>query len=547
MLERSPSSEAGFEIRSLSLFLGRCQSPRSLQQVHAQIITSPILGRRSVDSLLSRLLFFCAASPLPVPIPYLSSLFRSIPSPTLFDYNAIIRAQSSSPRPSLSALSLYKQMLAGGIRPDHLTFPFLLKFCSLYFDANAGKALHAQVVKFGLCIDVFVQNSVLYMYSSSGFVACAQKLFDEMPQRDVVSRNSLLVGYLRCGELTAAMSLFSSMEERNIRSWNSMITGLVQCGRAREALRLFQNMQLTRGGSVKPDKITIASVISACATLGALDQGKWLHSYLRRQNLGFDVVIGTSLIDMYGKCGCLDKAREVFDGMPEKDVMAWTAMISAFAVHGCGQEAFILLEEMINQGLKPNHVTFGSLLSACAHSGLVEKGRCCFNLMRNVYMIEPQAQHYACMVDLLGRAGLFSEAETLIRSMPMAPDCFVWGALLGACRMHGNVDLGERIADFLIGLDPLNHAFYIVLSDIYAKAKMYDNVKKIRNLMKERGIKKIMPGCSMIEVNGEVQEFSLKGTGEDLLKEIESVLNGISAVLQSTGQLIANLPIEAEA
>lgn len=365
-------------------------------------------------------------------------------------------------------------------------------------------------------------------------------MFDELPQKDVVSKNSILIGYLKCGELDGALDLFSRMKERNLRTWNSIITGLVQGGRAREALGLFQKMQLL-GGSVKPDKITIASVIKACSFIGALDQGKWVHSYLRSQRLDFDVVIGTALIDMYGKCGSLAKAREVFDEIMEKDVLAWTAMISALAMHGCGEEAFVLFGKMVSQGLKPNHVTFGSLLSACVHSGLVEKGRWCFDLMKRVYLIEPQVQHFACMVDLLGRAGFFSEAEMLIRSMPMEPDSFVWGALLGACRMHGNVDLGERIAGYLMERDPLNHAFYIVLCDIYAKVKRYEDVKMIWKFMKEMGIKKTSPGCSMIDIDGQVREFSLKGIEEEILKEINWVLNGISAALKSTRLL----PFEA--
>ncbi|KAI0500204.1 hypothetical protein KFK09_018413 [Dendrobium nobile] len=542
MPNRRPVFATSFAATSLVGLINQCRSLRKLHQIHAQILTSPLYNHRMASSLLSRLLFFCSTSPSLASLPYASNLFRSITDPTLSDYNAIIRTQSSSFSASMSPFFLYIQMLARDIRPDHLTFPFLLKFCSFRFSANAGQALHAHVVKLGFQVDIFIQNSMIIMYSSCGLLVHAQKVFEQMPQRDVVSENSILTGYLKCGKLDAALELFFRMENRNIRTWNSIISGLVQGGRAREALDLFQEMQFSGGESVKPDKITIASLIKACASIGALDQGKWLHRYLRRQRLDFDVVIGTALIDMYGKCGSLAEAREVFGEILEKDVLAWSAMISALAVHGCGEEAFILFEKMVRVGLKPNYVTFGSLLSACAHSGLVEKGRWCFDLMKRVYLIEPQVQHFACMVDLLGRAALFSEAETLIRSMPMAPDSFVWGALLGACRMHGNVELGERIAGYLMEREPFDHAVYIVLSDIYAKVKRYEDVKRIWNFMKKMGIKKNSPGCSMIDVGGQVREFSLRGTEEELLKEINWVLDGISAALKSD----RHEPVETE-
>lgn len=353
----------------------------------------------------------------------------------------------------------------------------------------------------------------------------------------MVSWNSILSGYLRCGELDSALRLFSEMRERNVRTWNAIITGFVRGGRAREALDLFHEMQLSGGPCARPDKVTVASVIAACSSLGALDQGRWVHGYLKKHKLEFDVVVGTALIDMYGKCGCMERAIAVFDEMPKKDVLAWTAMISAYAAHGLGEEAFGLLKDMERNGLKFNHVTFGALLSACAHSGFVERGRWCFDVMKRVYSIEPQPQHYACMVDLLGRAGLFGEAERLIQSMPMEPDVYVWGALLGACRMHGNVEAGERAAAQLIGLDPLNHAYYIILSDIYARANRFEDVKKVRGFMKERGIKKTAPGCSMIEVDGKVLEFSAKWVLEDLINEIEWVLNAINFELKFTNRL----------
>ncbi|GAB4858707.1 hypothetical protein Ancab_010180 [Ancistrocladus abbreviatus] len=422
---------------------------------------------------------------------------------------------SSSP-----SIVLYKQMLYDGIRPDSLTFPFLIKEASSRFDAHMGQAVYAHVLRFGFDGDIYIQNSMIGFCSECRLLGNARKMFDEMSRRDIVSWNSMVVGCLRNGELDLASDLFRKMEERNIYTWNSMITGFVQAGQAKEGLKVFQEMQMMSDQDIRPDKITISSILSACASLGAIDHGNWVHEYLKRNGLESDMVIGTALIDMYGKCGHVERAVEVFRQMPEKDVLAWSAMISVFALHGRAKEAFHLLREMNMQGLKPNHVTFVGLLSACAHAGLVEEGRWCFDVMKRVYLVEPQVCHYACMVDILSRAALFEEAEGLIGKMPMEPDVFVWGSLLGGCQLHGNVEVGEKVAVRLINLHPLNHAFYIILCDLYAKAGRYDAAKRIRNFMQEKGIQKDIPGCSMIEVNGIVHEFFVIGLPEVMPKEI---------------------------
>ncbi|URD90478.1 Pentatricopeptide repeat-containing protein [Musa troglodytarum] len=520
---------------ALARLIDRCHSLRQLQQIHARVIVArPSLGHDATAAVLTRLLFAAASSPSSSSsLHYAAVLFRRLPAPpTLFAYNALIRANSFGFCSHLNPLSLYSQMLSSGVRPDHLTFPFLFKYCSHILNSVVGQCLHVHVLWLGVQNDVYIQNSMIHMYATCGLIDCAGKLFEVMPLKDIVSWNSMLIGCLRHGELDLALDLFLVMRERNVITWNSIITGFVQAGRSREALDLFHEMLILHDDHVKPNKITIASVISACSSLGALDQGKWVHGYLKRHSLEFDVVIGTALIDMYGKCGCVERAIEVFEKMPKKDVLAWTAMILVFAVHGLAEEAFALLEQMERHQVMPNHVTFGALLRACAHSGLVEKGLWCFDRMKATYLIEPQRQHYACMVDLLGRAALFEEAERLIRSMPMEPDLFVWGALLGACRMHGNVEVGERVANYLIGLDPQNHAFYIALSDICAKAKRFGDAKRIRSFMEECGIRKTTPGCSMIEVDGQVLEFSAKRVPKDLRNEIEWVLDVINVELR---------------
>ncbi|XP_041002642.1 pentatricopeptide repeat-containing protein At5g66520-like [Juglans microcarpa x Juglans regia] len=527
---------------TISRLIKEFKTMRELKQINTHILTSPNLLPNERHFLLTRLLFFCAISDSGS-LSHAADVFRLIKNPNTSVYNVMIRAYASKTNGgddtnSCPSLILYKQMLHGGIAPDYLTFPFLLKECTRRLDGDTGQSIHAQAIKFGLYDDVFVQNSMIGLYMACGYLTFAWKLFDNMLDRDVVSWNSMIIGYLRSGELDMALDLFRRMKKRNIITWNSMITGFVQGGRPKEALDFFHEMQIICDVMVQPDKITIASVLSACAYLGTIDQGKWVHSYLRRSGLQCDVVIGTALVDMYGKCGCVEKAYEVFKDMPKMDTLAWTAMISVFALHGFAKEAFNLFGEMENLGAKPNHVTFVGLLSACAHSGLVEKGRWCFDRMRRVYSIEPQVYHYACMVDLLGRAGLFDEAECLIRGMPLEPDVFVWGALLGGCQMHGNVGLGQRVAKYLIDMEPLNYSFYVNLCDVYAKANRFDDIKRIRTLMKEKGIIKEVPGCSMIEVEGVVHEFSVRGSPEVALEELVWTLVGFNKVMKIEGYLL---------
>ncbi|KAE8724019.1 CYP704C1 protein [Hibiscus syriacus] len=501
---------------------------KELKQIHAHIIISPKLSKAHRDFLTTRLLFASAFSESGS-LCFATRVFKFIQNPTLSVYNIMIRAYASKTRDSdnthnFEPLLLFKQMLFSGISPDCITFPFVIKECAGRLDSRVGCSIHGEAVKFGWFCDVYVQNSLVSFYSECGFLNSARKLFDEMPKRDVVSWNSIIIGYLRGGNLDMALELFRRMEKRNIISWNSMITGFVQGRRGKEALQLFHEMQNSSNDNVKPDKITMASVLSACAYLGAIAHGKWIHGYLSR-SVECDVVVGTALVDMYGKCGSVERAYEVFKEMPKRDTLAWTAMISAFAQHGYSKEAFSTFEEMEAMGVKPNHVTFLGLLSACAHSGMVEEGRWCFNMMKRVYSIEPQIHHYASMVDVLSRAGLFEEVEELIRSMQMEPDVFVWGALLGGCQIHGNLELGERIAKYLINLEPMNHTFYINLCDIYAKSGRFDDVKRMRALMKARGIRKEVAGCSLIEVDGLVLEFSVEGCPVPVMDEIVVVLN----------------------
>lgn len=373
------------------------------------------------------------------------------------------------------------------------------------------------------------------MYVGCRALDDARKVFDGMPAPDVVSWTTLIAGYSRCGCVDEAFRLFESMPEgeRSSVSWNAMIASYVQSNRFHEAFALFERM---RDEKVELDKYLAASMLSACTGLGALNQGKWIHRYIDESGIELDSKLATTIIDMYCKCGCLEKAYQVFKELPRKDkgISSWNCMIGGLAMHGKGKAAIELFEEMHGERVAPDNITFVNLLSACAHSGLVEEGRHYFRRMTEAHGIEPRKEHYGCMVDLLGRAGMFEEAKEIIGNMPISPDAGVLGALLGACKIHRNVDLGEEIGESVIELEPNNSGRYVVLANLYANAGRWEDVAKVRKLMNDRGVKKA-PGFSVIEFDGVVSEFIAGGRTHPESKEIYAKVDEMLERIRSFG------------
>ena len=311
--------------------------------------------------------------------------------------------------------------------------------------AREGRSIHGFCLKMNwLDSNAYLQTSLLDMYAKSGFINFAEALFDEITAKDVVV-------------------------------WSAMVSGLAQSGRAFQSLRTFQAMLEE---SIAPNKVIVASVLFACANMGALRQGKNVHGYMVRLEVELDVVTYTSLLDMYSKCGLVDLAYKVFGMMPERNVYSWSAMIAGFGMNGMCSRALTLFDRMRVQGVMPNSITFVSVLSACSHSGRVQEGRYYFESMSKDYKIIPTSEHFSCMVDLLGRAGLIEEAESLIEQMPVEPHPSVWGALLGACRIHKKVALAERVANKLFVMELDQPGTHILLSNIYASAEMWEMVRK---------------------------------------------------------------------
>jgi pentatricopeptide repeat protein len=394
--------------------------------------------------------------------------------------------------------------------------------------------IHEEIIRSGFQSDAFVESALIDMYAKCGRIEDACQLFDRMLHRDVVcwtamiaayaqngnmeealnvfqkmpeqnkvSWNAMVAGYLQNGHVDEALKFFLKMPESDVASWTTLIAGCTQNGHAEEALNLFRQMQLA---GLKPSAKAFASVLSACGNLAALEYGSEIHEEIIRNGFLSDVFVANSLVDMYAKCGSIENARNIFDKMHQKNTISWTAIIAGYAMHGCSQEALILFEQMQHSGIYPDQVTFLCVLSACCHAGLVDEGLRYFLCMNHSYNIVPTMEHYGCMVDLLGRAGRLNEAQDFINKMPIKPDASVWGCLLSACRIHNNTELAEHAAEHLFELVPQNAAPYVVLSNIYAAAGKWDDIEKVRKMMKDRSIKK-MPGCSWIEVNKRVHSF----------------------------------------
>lgn len=394
-----------------------------------------------------------------------------------------------------------------GIGPVSFTFTTLLKACGVREDLILGMQLHAQIVSIGgFSEDLYVGNTMIDMYVKCGFLELGRKVFDDMAERDVISWTSLIVAYARRGDLEVAGDLFDELPVKDMVAWTAMVTGFAQNARPREALEFFERME--RAG-VGTDEITLIGVISACAQLGAIKHADWIRDVAERSGFGHanNVLVGSALVDMYSKCGNIEEAFKVFEGMRIRNVFSYSSMIVGFAIHGRATTAIDLFEKMVKTEIKPNRVTFVGVLTACSHAGLVQKGRYFFEIMEKRYDVTPLAEHYACMVDLLGRAGQLEEALELIKSMPMEPNVFVWGALLGACRIHRNPDIAEIAASHLFELEPDEVGNYMLLSTVYASARMWEDVLGVRKLMRAKGLKK-NTARSWVEVEkGVIHEF----------------------------------------
>ncbi|CAK8575039.1 unnamed protein product [Lathyrus sativus] len=525
-----------------------CKTLQQLKQLHAIFIKT---NKTNDPTVSTELLKLSATSDFRDPI-YALSLFDQMSQPNCFAWNTVIRALADSSSNADNALLIFCKMLSDGVvEPNGFTFPSVLKACSVVAGLEEGKQVHGLVVKLGFVDDEFVVSNLLRMYVMCGSTEDAGVLFrrsvdcvsdgNEMVVRgkrrqegNVVLCNVMIDGYVKIGKIDAARELFDKMVERSVVSWNAMISGYAQNGFFMEAVDLFHRMM--EMGDVLPNRVTLVSVLPAISRLGALELGKWVHLYAERNGVRIDEVLGSALVDMYAKCGSIEKAIQVFERLSKTNVIAWNAIIGGLAMHGKAKDVLDSFSRMKSSGVSPSDVTYIAILSACSHAGLVEKGRSIFNDMVNRVGLEPRIEHYGCMVDLLGRAGYLKEAEELITNMPIRPDDVIWKALLGACKMHKNVEIGRHAAEVLMKLAPHDSGAYVALSNLYASAGNWDGVAEVRLMMKELDIRKD-PGCSWIEIDGVIHEFLVEDDSHPRAKEIHSMLTEISNKLSLVGHV----------
>ncbi|KDP22339.1 hypothetical protein JCGZ_26170 [Jatropha curcas] len=424
-------------------------------------------------------------------------MFDQMPDRDLVSWNSLICGYSQFNK-FKEVLCLFNSMKEASVIADEVTMVKVMLACSYLGLNDISDSMVNYIEDNHVDIDVYLGNTLIDMYGRRGLVDLARRVFDGMQERNIVSWNAMITGYTKVVELVEARKLFNQMPIRNVISWTSMITGYAQAKQYSDAMKLFQDMMEAK---VKPDEITVASVLSACAHLGSLDVGQAVHEYICRHGVRADVYVGNALIDMYCKCGVVEKASEVFYKMEKKDSVSWTSVISGLAVNGFVDQALELFSLMLRDGIQPTHGSFMGVLLACAHAGLVDKGLEYFERMEKVYGLMPEMKHYGCLVDLLSRSGNLDRAYEFIKAMPVIPDVVVWRILLSACKLHGNVVLAEIVSNKLLGLDPYNSGNYVLLSSTYAGSDRWNDASKMRELMVEGDLQK-PSGCSCIEVNG---------------------------------------------
>lgn len=517
-------------IHSTKNIIKHCKTIKQLHQLHGHTIATGLLSLHSCPILTSILYAFTttlnrnsAAASSVILSSYALSVFHSIQNPSTFCYNNIIRAHTllSSPLP---ALLLFARMRRLSIPPDFHTFPFALKASAQLGSLPVAQTLHSQSFKFGFAADLFVQNSLIHVYSVSDRIRNAYQVFNESSYRDVVSYNAMIDGFVKAGEIARGRELFDEMPVRNTVSWGTILTGYAQTNQCKEAIELFHQM-LALG--LKPDNVALVSTLSACAQQGELELGKAIHHFIKRNRIRIDCFLSTGLVDLYAKCGCIETASEIFESSPDKNLFTWNAMLVGLAMHGHCHLLLDYFSRMLEAGVQPDGVSFLGVLVGCSHAGLVREAQKLFDEMESIYGVPRELKHYGCMADLLGRAGLIEEAVGLIKRMPMGGDVYVWGGLLGGCRIYGDVEIAKIAAEHVMELNPEDGGVYSILANIYANVDQWDDVLQVRRTMSAKRIKK-NAGCSLIQLNGVTHDFI---AGDSLhpgpqSDEIYSVLDG---------------------
>ncbi|XP_051121186.1 pentatricopeptide repeat-containing protein At2g22410, mitochondrial-like [Andrographis paniculata] len=395
-------------------------------------------------------------------------------------------------------LGVFDAMRVENVKADAVTMVKVVLACVHVGETKLVESMMEYIEDNGVEIDVFLGNTLIDVYGKRGSVGSAWNIFERMGKKNVVSWNAMIAAAAKSGDISLAKKLFDETVERDVVTWTCMIAGYAQSNRYEDAVTLFDEMVAAK---INPDRVTIATVLSACARLGRLDLGDAVHDYLTRSKIETDIYVENALVDMYSKCGSVEKALAVFRGMKRLDPVSWTAIICGVAVNGDPDRALNLFSEMLRNGVKPIHGTFVGVLLACAHSGLVEKGLSFFDDMRKIYGLVPEMAHYGCVVDLLCRAGDLCKAYEVARSIPVSSDVVVWRMLLSACNLYGDTVLAKIASDKILEVDPCNGVDYVLSSNLYAGVEKWDEVVRMRELVeKGRGNVSRPSGWSSIQI-----------------------------------------------
>ncbi|KAK9140052.1 hypothetical protein Scep_009733 [Stephania cephalantha] len=477
--------------------LGRLGNLSNGMEVHAYAAKHGLVSNLQIANTLMDMYAKCGN------VSYMGQVFYNMAYKDFISWTTVIagNAQNSS---YSEALELFRKVQSEGIKVDCMMIGSILLACGGLKSVSHTKQIHNYIIRRGLF--------------------------------DLVLENSLVDVYGECGEINYASQMFETIKNKDVVSWTSMVSSFSCNGLANEALELCHRMG---EAGIELDLVALLSVLSASASLSTLKAGKEVHGLFIRKGFPLERSSASSLIDMYARCGTVENACKIFDYVGNRDIVLYTSMINAYGMHGQGKKAISLFEKMISSGLVPDHITYLALLYACSHSGLINEGREFFRTMKSDYQLEPWTEHYACVVDLLGRANCVDDAYNFVKNMPIEPPSVVWCALLGACRVHSNFEIGEIAARKLLELEPQNPGNHVLVSNVFAAMGRWKDVDEVRMRMSSLGMKK-KPACSWIEIGNKIHAFRVQDKSHPQSIEIYSKVSQITERLEKEGRYLAD-------
>ncbi|PSR99971.1 Pentatricopeptide repeat-containing protein [Actinidia chinensis var. chinensis] len=492
---------------TLGIVLNGCSSMQNIElgkQIHGYIVKYEIESNASVGNALCGLYSKCGSFNSAV------KAFWRIGEKNVISWTTVISSCGDNGEPAMG-LSLFSVMISEGIEPNEFTLTSVLSLCHTMQDLDVGSQVHSLSIKLGYELSPPVTNSIMHLYLKCGCVHEAKKLFDGMEEVSLVTWNAMIAGYAQ----------MIGLAEDGLSAYRSGV----------EALNIF--LRLHRS-CTKPDLFTFSSILTICSSLVASQQGEQVHAQTIKTGFLADVVVGTALVNMYNKCGSIERASKAFVELSTRTLISWTNMITGFAQHGRSQQALHLFQDMRFVGVRPNQITFVGVLSACSHAGMVDEALAYFEMMKNEYKIKPVMDHFACLIDMFVRLGRLDEAFDIIKTMDFEPNEFIWSMLVAGCRNQGNLELGFYAAEQLLKLNPKNPEICFLLLNLYLSAERWKDVSRVRKLMKEEKMGKIKD-WSWISIKDKVYSFKPSDQFHPQRKEVDQLLGDLLEKARTLG------------